>query len=152
MLEVEREDADVLLAEVAQLLTPPAAAWGRRQDYVRLHESLDGGSVPDDLLPALEQVLGVVLPSGRVRREHGPHEEQRLIRLHQRTPAGVQTRDHLKRVNAALSGLCGHQIERLLFAPEGPGAFRLDIRTDRCRLAITVGPNGIVVHQLEVSV
>ncbi|HSL83758.1 MAG TPA: hypothetical protein VLF66_13365 [Thermoanaerobaculia bacterium] len=147
---VEAHEADHLLAEIdrfaASLASPEA-----RSRYGRLREAVAGGSrapVPDELVPALEDLLEIALGSRSVHRFHGPGAEAALRALHARTPRGATLEEAARTATRALEALRGQRIERLAFAPGLPGSHRLSIETDRCRLTLEIGRAGVSVRDL----
>jgi len=148
-LELDELQREVLGEEITALLaglhTPQARApWGD------LAVAVEGGTVPEALLPRLESVLEMSLQTGRARKIHGADGEQTLLRLFHRTPRGAAARRSTEAVNAALRTLAGQTLESLLVTSQGPGVFRLGVSTDRCKLALEFDRHGVTVESLEV--
>lgn len=118
--------------------------------YQELATAVGAGTVEEPLLGRLEEVLEMLLQTGRARRIHGAQAEQALLRLFHQTPRGSAARRATEAVNEALAGLTGHSIEGLLFTVQGPGVYRLGLTTDRCRLTLQIDRHGLSVESLEV--
>lgn len=148
-LELDALAREVLGEEITALLaglqTPQA-----RAPYGDLAVAVEGGTVPEALLPRLESVLEMSLQTGRARKIHGADGEQALLRLFHRTPRGAAARRSTEAVNAALRALAGQTIESLLVTSQGPGVFRLGLSTDQYKLALEFDRHGVTVESLEV--
>jgi hypothetical protein len=148
-LNLDEIQQEALLAEVTTLLAgihEPEA----RSPWEALSQAVAAGAVGEPLLGPLERLLDMSLQTGRARRLHGPESEQALLRLFHRTPRGAAARRATEAVNEALHGLAGQTLEEMLFTVQGPGVFRLGLRTDRCRLTLEVDRHGVDVESLEV--
>jgi hypothetical protein len=111
-LELKPVEREVLAEEVlpfAATLKDPDA----RERYVDLGRSIEAGSVPRPLVPALEAMLELILQTRRLRQRHGPDAEQALTDLFYRTERGSGLREAAREVNTALEALRGHTIEKL---------------------------------------
>ena len=87
-LELSSAEREVLAEEVedfAQTLKDPDT----RERYAHLGAAVQQGTVPPHLVGFLETMLELILPTQRVRRQHGPDAEQALLRLFHRTPRGA---------------------------------------------------------------
>ncbi len=151
MLQIDRQDRELLSGEIGRLAGSLAAGSSQRQAYAQLQVALEGGELADEHLPTLQQVLEILLSSGRVRRLGGPEDEQRLLQLYRSTPAGVRAAEHVRQMNRALASLTGRQLRRISCSQGLPGRHRLEIDTEDLHIALSVGPDGIGVHQLEVG-
>lgn len=149
-LTVDPAQQAILLAELEVLLAAvrdPAA----RAPFADLAAAVVDGAVSGgDALAALERLLEMTLQTGRARRVHGPEAEQSLLRLFYQTPHGAAARRSTEAVNGALRELAGQTLEAILFTAQGPGAFKLGLSTDRCRLALEVDRHGVTIESLEV--
>lgn len=148
-LAVDGPQKEALLEELAALrgsLHDPAA----RAPWEDLAAAVAAGSVEEPSLGRLETVLEMTLQTGRARHVHGAAGEQALLRLFQQTPRGSAARRATQSVNDALAGLAGQTIEGMLFAVQGPGVYRLGLRTEGCRLTLEIDRHGVSVESLEV--
>jgi hypothetical protein len=152
MREIGAEEIEILHPEIERLMVPLAPDSKARQDYVRLLAEIGSGSVSEELIATLEQVLEITLSTGRIRHAYGPQEEQRLLRLYQRTPTGARGRELLEQVNQSLETLKAQRIENLAFSLNTPGTYRLEIGTDQCEITVSIDWNGVSIHQLVVGV
>lgn len=138
--------AEEVAAYLDQLRAPDA-----RRTYGELQTAIDEGGVPDQLQEPLGRLLELSLSTGRLRRIHGPHAEMSAMRLFARCPQGRVLADTVSRVNQALEGLAGQQIEHLTFSLRGPASYGLTFETDCCRMHLVIERDGIRVHALESS-
>ncbi|HEX9943232.1 MAG TPA: hypothetical protein VGG03_14525 [Thermoanaerobaculia bacterium] len=148
-LSLDAAQREVLLEEIETLagsLRDPRL----RGPYDELATAVADGEVGQDLLGRLERVLEITLETGRTRRVHGAESEQALLRLFHQTPGGAAARRTTQAVNEALATLEGQALEGMLFTVQGPGVFRLGLRTDRCRLTLEIDRSGVSVESLEV--
>lgn len=148
-LELDATNREVLGEEIGALLDGLHAPQARAP-WEALAAAVADGVVPELLLPRLESALEISLQTGRARRIHGAEGEQALLRLFHRTPRGAAARQATESVNAALRALAGQTLEELLVTSQGPGVFRLGLRTDSCRLALEIDRHGVTVESLEV--
>jgi hypothetical protein len=149
MTPLDESQQVTVLAEIEELLAivqDPEA----RTPFVDLAEEVADGEVGESGLATLEKLLEMTLQTGRTRRVHGAEAEQSLLRLFHQTPRGAAARRSTEAVNAALRGLAGQPLEEILFTAQGPGVFKLGLRTERCRLALEVDRHGVTVESLEV--
>ena len=151
MIEIGAEEKGILHHEIERLMHPLAPDSKSHQDYARLLAAVGSGVVPEELIGALEHALEITLSTGRIRHAYGPQEEQQLLRLYHRTPTGDRLRQLMKQVNQSLETLKDQRIESLSFSLKRPGAYRLEINTDRCQLTVSIDWNGVFIHQLEVG-
>ena len=153
----ETSGALVLDTLASEVLAEEAAAFARvlrepdaRARYAELADAARQGSVPEQLVPALETMLELVLQTQRIRRQHGPAAEQALAELFAETPRGNRLRASAREVNRALQALRGQRIERLTVSP-GVGQHTLSIETDACRVLLRLdAAAGFQVTSLEV--
>jgi hypothetical protein len=144
--EIQRE---ILLEELATLVV---SIHGReaRAPYEELALAVDAGEVEEGLLGRLEGFLEMALQTGRVRKVHGAEAEQALLRLFHKMPRGAAARRSTESVNQALASLQGQTLEGALFTVQGPGVYRLGIKTDRCSLTLEIDRHGVTVESLEI--
>jgi hypothetical protein len=147
-LALDALQGEVVLREIGALSASlPENAQGR---YTALVQAIQGNGVEESLLPRLEEVLDLSLSTGRARKIHGAEGEQALLRLFRQTPRGQALARTVEGANRALSGLAGQAIEGLSFTPRAPGAFRLEIATDTCRLALEIDRTGVTIDSVEI--
>lgn len=148
-LTLEPLQREVLLEEldglVATLRDP-----GHRALYEELALAVDTGTVVEELVGRLEGFLEMTLQTGRIRKVHGAESEQALLRLFHKTPQGSAARRATEAVNQALANLPGQTLEGMVFSVQGPGVFRLGLRTDRCSLTLEIDRHGVTVESLEI--
>jgi hypothetical protein len=148
-LAVDPLQREVLLEELAAL-TSSLRAPEVRATWDELAAAVDTGSVDLELSGRLETILEMVLQTGRTRRMHGAEAEQALLRLFHQTPQGSGARRALQAVDETLATLAGHSLEAMLLTLQGPGVFRLGVKTDRCSLTLEIDQHGVSVESLEV--
>ena len=146
---VDEAQREVLLEELATLVVSIRNA-DARAPYEELAAAVDAGEVEESLLGRLEAFLEMALQTGRVRKVHGAEAEQALLRLFQKTPRGAAARRSTEAVNQALASLQGQILEGALFTVQGPGVYRLGIKTDHCSLTLEIDRHGVTVESLEV--
>jgi hypothetical protein len=123
-----------------------------RQRYQRLLEAIETGQIEDQALEdALERFLEIALQTGRIRQQHGAHEEKALRELFFQTQRGSQIRAALQQANEALRALRGHTLRELSFLPHNPGSYRLTLRTDQVQLTLEINAQGVWVENLAVG-
>ncbi|HEY8551982.1 MAG TPA: hypothetical protein VIL40_00815 [Thermaerobacter sp.] len=147
-----------LQEETAAIVRQEAAAFAAqagnpavRDAFDRLAAAAAEGSVPDDLLAVLGQLLHLTLTSGRIAARYGPREEQALGEVYRRTPPGRELEGQVAAVNAALAVLEGLPLESLRLAAAGPGRFRLAVEAGGRRLVLDLGPTGAAARSLELA-
>lgn len=146
---VDAAQREVLLEELATLVVSIRDA-AARASYEELAAAVDAGEVEEGLLGRLEAFLEMALQTGRVRKFHGAEAEQSLLRLFHKTPRGAAARRATEAVNQALASLQGQTLEGALFTVQGPGVYRLGVKTDRCSLTLEIDRHGVTVESLEV--
>jgi hypothetical protein len=146
---VDEAQREILLEELATLVVSIRNA-DARAPYEELAAAVDAGDVEESLLGRLEAFLEMALQTGRVRKVHGAEAEQALLRLFQKTPRGAAARRSTEAVNQALASLQGQILEGALFTVQGPGVYRLGIKTDHCSLTLEIDRHGVTVESLEV--
>jgi hypothetical protein len=140
-----------LVAEEVAALAGSLRDEAARSRYAVLGAAVAAGEVPEKLVADLEGLLELSLGTGRARRLHGADGERLLLRLYQRTPRGASVKKRTDDVNRALSALAGQTLHALSFTPLGPGAYKLEIATDRCQVAVETGRLGVTVDSLGVD-
>ena len=135
----------------AALVAVEASAFARAvpDDAARTRlESLAGaarsGSVPDELVPALETMLELLFTRGR------PANRAALQAVYGRTPRGKQQREAAHEVNRALKTLEGQQLAEVRITA-APGSHALLLETDRVRLTLEFDASGARVVSLETG-
>lgn len=133
------EETDALIDQVRE---------PQRARYVQLREALDNNPLAEENVPALENLLALELRTGRARKIHGPMVESTFLRLYQKTPTGSELQKSTAQVNDALAALEGQMLERIAFAPKGPGVFTLDLETGEYRVHLEIREQGIWVKEV----
>jgi|SRR5690606_14041141 len=148
-----------LSAAEQELIENEASAFAMRTEkpstrdiYQQLAEKGGEGIIPDDLLTAAGELLQLGLASGRIRAVYGAHTEMAAVRLFQKTPQGQQLNRQVEEANQALKVLKDQPIEEISFFLRGPGLYGLRIKTAGCQLTTLLGPSGIDVRSLEISI
>jgi len=147
---VEGDAREVLLLEAAALRDAVADPITRAENDA-LARAVAAGEVAEEHLPALQRVLDLGLRTGRVRRIHGAHAEAALARVFHGTPRGRAAAAAAAEVNAALTALAGHALERLTVGLRGPGAFTLTVETAAATLTLEIGAAGVAVKDVSVN-
>jgi hypothetical protein len=145
--EAERE----LVAEEAAALAGSLRDEAARARYAALASAVAAGEVPEELAADFEGLLELSLGTGRARRLHGADGERQLLRLYRATPRGAGVQQRTDDVNRALSALAGQTLKSLSFTPLGPGAYKLEIATDACQVAVETGRLGVTIDSLGVD-
>jgi hypothetical protein len=148
-LRLDPAQQETVLAELdalAPLVLEPRARGG----YAELRRAVEGGEVGPDAVDRLEGLVALSLETGRARRVHGAEGEQALRRLFQQTPRGSAALAAAAAVNRGLQTLAGQVLEGMLFTVQGPGIYKLGIRTDRCSLTIEIDRDGVSAESLEI--
>lgn len=146
---IDETQREILLEELATLVVSIRNA-DARVSYEELAAAVDAGEVDESLIGRLEAFLEMALQTGRIRKIHGAEAEQALLRLFQKTPRGAAARRSTEAVNQALASLQGQILEGALFTVQGPGVYRLGIKTDHCSLTLEIDRHGVTVESLEV--
>lgn len=145
-MEINALERELLVEETEALIT--SVREPQRTKYVGLREALEVNPLADGSVGALEDLLALELRSGRVRKVHGPMAESTFLRLYQRTPTGAALQDSTATVNRALAALEGQTLERIAFAPKGPGVFSLEMDTGEYRVHLEIREEGIWVKEV----
>ena len=127
-------------AAFARALSDPAA----RSRYERLASAAASGTVPDELVPALETMLELVFEKGR------PSNPAILQAIFAKTQRGQQQSSAAREVNQALRALRGQTLQELRLSA-GPSRHTLVVETDRCRLTLELDSAGARVASLETG-
>jgi hypothetical protein len=115
-----------------------------RARYERLAVAAGSGTVPSEMLGALETMLELLFEKGR------PSNPAILQAIFARTPRGRQRSSASREVNEALQALRGQRLESLRLSA-GPARHTLVIETDACRLTVELDPAGARVASLETG-
>jgi hypothetical protein len=121
-----------------------------RERYALLAEAVQAGAVPADALGLVEALAELLLPTQRVRREHGPEAERALAAVYDRTPRGEARRQAAREVNEALAALEGQTLAGLRFSAT-PAGHRLVVTTDRGQLQLTIDRAGVRVESVDLG-
>ncbi|MCI0416772.1 hypothetical protein L0222_28725 [bacterium] len=151
MLDISAEDKEILDREIEKLMIPLSAESQSYGNYGKLLKGLEELAVSEELIPALEHILEILLSTRKIRDAYGPHGEQQLLRLYFRTARGAEVRDHLKQLNQSLDALKDQKVLSLSFSLRVPGFYVLELTTDQCRLTLDIDWHGVSIHQLSVE-
>jgi hypothetical protein len=141
-VELQPAEAEVVSLEAAAFARalPDAAA---RTRYERLASQAASGTVPEDLVAALEAMLQLVFETGR------PVNRAILQSVYARTPRGQTQAATTRDVNRALGALRGQTLMELRVSAAGPSAQTLTIETDQVRVQLEFDRQGARVTSLE---
>jgi hypothetical protein len=143
-LQLEDGESELVAREAAafaQALPEPAA----RARYDRLAVAVASGSVPDDLVGALETMLEILFDTGRVSNRAV------LQSVFSRTPRGRVQSAGVRDLNRALESLRGQTLRDLRLSSAGPGRHSLSVETDGCRVVIEFARDGPTINNLEIG-
>jgi len=141
-------------ALIAPELSAFASALARssaRQGYQALLEALDRGSVEGEPLELLGSFLELGLSTGRFRARLGPHAEEAIRRVFERTPRGAALATSAAEVTKALERLTGQTLTDLRVSLVRPGTYRLLLETDQYRISLGLAPAGAHVESVELQ-
>ena len=142
-LGLEPAEAEVLAADAADFAAAMRDANGQAR-YLRLAAAAETGTVPADLVPALETMLELLFEKGR------PSNRAVLQTVFGKTPRGRQQTAAVREVNKALKSIRGQRIEEVRVSA-GPSRHTLVIETDTCRLTLELDAAGARVGSLEIG-
>lgn len=114
-----------------------------RSRYAALAEAAAAGVVPDELLPALEALLDLLL-------QKQPLSQQVLLGVFQRTPRGRALSHAAHDVNAALKVLQGQSLEQVRISAT-PGRYSLTLETGSARLTLVLDNAGPRIESIETG-
>lgn len=136
----EGEVLAVDAAAFALALSDPAA----KARYERLTSAAAAGTIPEDLVPALEAMLELLFEKGR------PSNPAVLQAVFGKTARGRRQSSAARDVNQALRTLRGQVLQDVRLAT-GPSRHTLVVETDRCRLTLELDRDGAQVTVLEAG-
>ncbi len=150
-ISLDEEQQEVVTAEAKhfarRVLNPKAKAV-----YNQIYQSAQAGQMEDTQAGSLGEILSLGLISGRIRSRYGAHAEKAAATLFRRTPQGKDLQEQFREINGALKMLEGNTIHQLRLSARGPGLYSFVIDTSDYRLVISLGPDGVDVRSLEISV
>jgi len=141
-----------IVAQEAEHIARSAGSGDVRAIYGRLADAAKSGELPEELAPALGELLTLGLVSGRIRGVHGPHGELEAAGLYRRTPQGKAFHAQFDEVNAMFAALAGQRIRSLSLSARGPGLFTLTVETDEARVTANLFRDGVDVRSVEVAI
>ncbi len=151
-LRVDPALEEILTQEVRALLRALPPEGRAAQGLARVADALRQGEVPENALPALEQVLTLGLGTGRLLELHGRAAQTMALGLYAKTPAGRARVRQAEAVSAALTAaLEGAVLKAVTLSAEGPSGHRLLLETDRGDVQLRLDRLGIQVENLVVS-
>lgn len=122
-----------------------------RRAYGAVLESIEAGAVEGESLDRLGAFLELALTTGRARHRLGPHGEDALRRLYERTARGAAARASAAAVGEALAPLVGGTLRGLSVDVVRPGTYRFVLETDQYRVQLGFAPAGVTVDNVELS-
>ena len=141
-------------AQIAPELSAFTSALARSpagQSYADLLEAVDRGSVEGPQLELLGSFLELGLSTGRFRARLGPHAEEAIRRIFERTPRGAALASSAAEVTRALERLTGQTLTDLRVSLVRPGTYRLLLETDQYRISLGLAPAGAHVESVELQ-
>ena len=147
----DEQDRELLLEELDGF-TASLPDEDARIPYLALRRDIETGQVSPENVPSLENILELTLQSGRVRRRQSAVAEKRLLRLFNGTPRGAAVKQAVAETNEALASLKGQVLDTVAFAPGTPGAYRLLIDTEACRVDLEITRQGVSVKNVEIGI
>lgn len=148
---------DAVIPEARSVLHEELAAFADAQEnpvarerYGALADAVRAGDVPEELVPALETFLELVLARGRLRKLRGAEADDALTALFFSTPGGAAARKAAHAVSRALAELGGQVLERVTVNAV-LGGHTVTIETDRAQLLVELDRGGARVKSVEVS-
>lgn len=148
-MEINTHERELLLEEANAVIEQVREP--QRSRYVALRDALSENTLADESVDTLENLLRLELRTGRARKIHGPMAESTLLRLFSKTPTGSELQKSTSQVNNALATLEGQTLEKISFAPKGPGVFTLDLETSEYQIHLEIREEGIWVKQIELD-
>lgn len=151
LTRLDGQERELLLDEL-DAFTASLADTEAKIPYLALRPDIEKGGVSPDNVPCLENLLELTLQSGRARRRQSPQAEKRLLRLFHRTPRGGAVKRAVSETNEALASLKGQVLDTVSFTPNTPGAYRLLIDTEACRVDLEITRQGVSVRGVEIGI
>lgn len=148
-IELNEEERTLILSDLDALL--PTLDGARADRFRALRASAVAGTVPADLVAALESVLELTLQTGRARTRYRADGEGILTAVYRRTSAGRTLSKHLGQVNEALKTLAGDEVTSISVRMRTVGHFTIAIQTDNTTLTLAARPDTINVESIAVG-
>lgn len=148
---LDDQERELLLDEV-DAFTSTLADAESKIPYFALRQDIEAGGVSPENVPCLENILELTLQSGRARRRQSPQAEKRFLRLFHGTPRGAAVKRAVAETNEALASLKGQVLDTVSFTPNTPGAYRLLIDTEACRVDLEITRQGVSVKGVEIGI
>ena len=146
--EAQRE----LVAFEAEQIAKGAASARTKEAFERLSSFAAAVELPEELAPALGELLSLGLSTGRIRAVHGPHGEMEAVSLFRRTPQGKAFHAQFDDVNAMLAAFKGQELRQISLSARGPGMFTLLLETETARVTISLAKDEVDVRSVEVAI
>ena len=128
-----------------------AALPGRDEHYCALAVAAQTGTVPSELVEALERVCIVALETGKARLIGRAESERLLTGVLLRTPRGRTMAQEVADVDRAISQLAGRQLDAVRLTWRMPGHYDLSLTAGGLALTIAIGPEGVTVRNLHIG-
>ncbi len=124
---------------------------GRDEPYRALAAAAQTGTVPAELVEALERVCVLALETGKARQIGRAESERLLTGVLRRTPHGRSMAEEIADVNRALGQLAGRQLDAARLTWRMPGHYELSLAVGGFALTLAIGPEGACVRNLHVG-
>ena len=151
LTRLDDQERELLLDEL-DAFTSSLADTETKIPYLALRRDIEAGGVSPENVPCLENLLELTLQSGRARRRQSPQAEKRFLRLFHGTPRGGAVKRAVSETNEALAALKGQVLDTVSFTPNTPGAYRLLIDTEACRVDLEITRQGVSVKNVEIGI
>jgi hypothetical protein len=152
MLEISIEEKEIIQKEIEILSKKYSATKKANNEFEKLLRAIENQNIEEAQLPVLGQVLELLLTSGKVRKNFGFVEEQKILRLYGKTPAGIERKENIIELNKSLKVLQYQKIEDISFSIKLPGVYSILIKTDECEITLNADHSGIYADKLEVEI
>ena len=150
-LKLTPPEREVVAAEAAHFAARLSQVEAR-QAYERLQEAAAGsGQVEEELVAALEELLGLGLATGRIRAVYGAHGEMAASSIFRRTPRGKALQQQCDEANQALRTFAGRPLEGLSISARGPGLYLLTVEIAGARAVIQLDKDGVHLRSMEFA-
>ena len=151
LTRLDDDERELLLNELDAFSSSLADAESKIP-YIALRRNIEEGKIPLENIIYLENILELTLQSGRVRKLQSPQAEKRLLQLFNCTPRGDAIKRGVIETNKALAALKGRVLNTVSFTPNIPGAYRIRIDTDSCRVDLEINRQGVSVKAIEIDI
>jgi hypothetical protein len=152
MLEISSDEKDILKSEVELLSNNSLIDAKSKDEFNKLFNAIGIQKIEEPQLGVLSYVLELLLTTGEIRNKYSPIEEQKILRLYYKTPAGKERKENIDELNKSLKALNGQNIESISFSLKMPGVYGISITTDKCELSLNANQSGVYADKLEIEI